>query len=314
MQTISLGVSLLTSSRLAYGCWRVAGTWSPAEVTPASRAAGRRAIIAAYEAGYTLLDNADIYCRGEAERILGEVLKEVSGMRERVVLVTKGGIRPAGDPQPDSPGRYDFSASHLIAACEHSLRRLGVEMIDLYLLHRPDFLADPEEVAQAFSQLKAAGKVRYFGVSNFRLIQLIAMQAACPMPLVAHQIEISLAKLDALTDGTLDQCQIERITPMAWSPLAGGLIGDGANRLLPSQEGYRPAQFLPELDAIARTRGASRVAVALAWLLKHPAKIQPIVGSTNPERIREAAEADQLELTREEWYRLLIAARGEPVP
>ncbi len=299
---------------MAYGCWRVAGTWNPAEVTPASRAAGRRAIIAAYEAGYTLFDNADIYCHGETERILGEALREVAGMRDRVVIVTKGGIRPAGDPDPDAPARYDFSAPHLINACEQSLRRLGIEMIDLYLLHRPDFLADPEEVAQAFRKLKAAGKVRYFGVSNFRPLLVTALQAACPMPLVAHQVEISLAKLDALTDGTLDQCMIERITPMAWSPLAAGLMGDGANRRLPSQQTYCAKRFLPELDAIAQARGVSRVAVSLAWLLKHPARIQPIVGTTNPERIRAAATADGLELTREEWYRLLIAARGEPMP
>ena len=314
MQTIPLGVSLLTSSRLAYGCWRVAGTWNPAEVTNASRAAGRQAVIAAYEAGYTLFDNADIYCGGEAERILGEVLKDVSGMRNRIAIVTKGGIRPGGDPEPDSPGRYDFSASHIINACEQSLLRLGVETIDLYLLHRPDLLADPEEVAQAFSQLKGAGKARCFGVSNFRPTLLTALQAACPMSLVAHQVEISLAKLDAFTDGTLDQCLIERITPMAWSPLAGGLIGEGANRLLPSQKSYRPEQFLPVLEAVAKARGASRTAVALAWLLKHPSRIIPIIGTTNPERIREATKAAELELTRDEWYRLLIAARGEPMP
>ena len=314
MQTIPVGVSLLRSSRLAYGCWRVAGTWNPAEVTDAGRAAGRRAIIAAYEAGYTLFDTADIYCHGEAERILGAALKEVSGMRDRVVILTKGGIRPARDPQPDSPGRYDFSAPHLISACEQSLWRLGIETIDIYMLHRPDLLAEPEEVAEAFTQLKAAGKVRCFGVSNFRPSLVTALQTACPMPLVAHQVEISLAKLDAFTDGTLDQCLIERITPMAWSPLAGGLIGDGANRLLPSQERYRPESFLPALEAVAKARGASRTVVALAWLLKHPAKIQPIIGTTNPNRIREAAKAANLELTREEWYRLLIAARGEPMP
>jgi predicted oxidoreductase len=314
MQTIRLGVSLLTSSRLAYGCWRVAGTWDPAEVTAASRAAGKRAIVAAYEAGYTLFDNADIYCRGEAERVLGEVLKEVPGMRDRVVIVTKGGIRTGGDPQPNSPGRYDFSAPYIVNACEQSLKRLGVESIDVYLLHRPDYLANPEEVAQAFSQLKAAGKVRHFGVSNFRATLVTALQAVCPMPLVVHQVEISLAKPDAFTDGTLDQCLIERITPMAWSPLAGGLIGDGATRLLSSQEAYRPERFRSVLDAIAGVRGVSRTVVALAWLLKHPANIQPIIGTGNPDRIREATKAADLELTREEWYRLLIAARGEPVP
>lgn len=314
MQTIPLGVSSLSSSRLAYGCWRVAGSWNPAEVTPDSRAAGRRAIIAAYESGYTLFDNADIYCRGEAERILGEVLREVPGMRGRVLVATKGGIRPGDDPQPGSPPRYDFSARYIISACEQSLKRLGIETIDLYLLHRPDYLADPEEVAQAFSELRATGKVRYFGVSNFRPTLVTALQVACPMPLIAHQVEISLGRLDTFTDGTLDQCLIERITPMAWSPLAGGLLGDGARQLLPSQESYRLERLLPVLDGIAKSRGATRLAVALAWLLKHPARIQPVVGSTHPDRIREAVKAADLELTREEWYSLLIAARGEPLP
>jgi predicted oxidoreductase len=314
MQTIPLGVSSLSSSRLAYGCWRVAGSWNPAEVTPESRSAGRRAIIAAYEAGYTLFDNADIYCHGEAERILGAVLKEIPAMRGRVLIATKGGIRPGDDPTQGVPPRYDFSASHIVSACEQSLRRLGIETIDIYMLHRPDFLANPEEVARAFSQLREAGKVRYFGVSNFRPTLLTALQVACPMPLIVHQVEISLARLGAFTDGTLDQCLIERITPMAWSPLAAGLIGEGAKALLPSQKVYQPNQFLPALDGIAKARGASRTALALAWLLKHPARIQPIVGSTNPQRIAEAVKAVDLELTREEWYSLLIAARGEPLP
>lgn len=314
MQTISLGVSSLQSSRLAYGCWRVAGTWNPAEVTPESRAAGCRAILAAYEAGYTLFDNADIYCAGEAERILGQVLKQVSGMRDRVLIVTKCGIRPAGTPHAGSPQRYDFSADHILAACEQSLRRLGIDQIDLYLLHRPDYLADPQEIARAFTELKASGKVRHFGVSNFRPSLVTALQVACPMPLIAHQIEISLAKLDAFSDGTLDQCLIEKLTPMAWSPLAAGLIGAGASRLLPSQKSYQPDGFLPALDLIAKERGVSRTCVALAWLLKHPGRIQPIVGSVRPERIRDAAKADEVELTREDWYRLLLAARGEPLP
>lgn len=314
MQTTVIGVSSLRSSRLAYGCWRVGGTWDPAEVTAESRAAGLRAIVAAYEAGYTLFDNANIYCGGEAERLLGTALKEIAGMRDRVLVATKCGIRPAGSPNTGSPQRYDFSAEHILAACDESLKRLGIETIDLYMLHRPDYLADPQEIANAFSTLKSAGKVRYFGISNFRPSLVTALQVACPMPLVVHQVEISLARLDAFTDGTLDQCLIERITPMAWSPLAAGLIGSGAKRLLPGQRNYRPELFLAALDEAAKTRGASRIAVALAWLLKHPSKIVPIVGSIRPERIREAAKADELELTREEWYRLLLAARGEPLP
>src|ERR1043166_3614638 len=258
MQDIALGVSSLRSSRIAYGCWRIAGTWNPREITPEARAAGYRAVIAAYEAGYTLFDNADIYCSGEAERILGETLKKVSGMRDRVLVATKCGIRPPGDPTPDAPQRYDFSSQHIINSCDGSLKRLGIETIEVYMLHRPDYLADPEEIARAFSELKAAGKVRYFGVSNFRPTLVTALQVMCPMPLIAHQVEISLAKLDAFTDGTLDQCLIEKITPLAWSPLASGLIGGGARALLPSQRAYQPEKFMPALEAVAKARGAAR--------------------------------------------------------
>ncbi len=234
-------------------------------------------------------------------------------MRQRVIVATKGGIRPAGTPA-GAPGRYDFSAQYLLEACDGSLKRLGVDVIDLYMLHRPDYLADPEEIADAFSRLRDAGKVRYFGVSNFRPTLVTALQAACPMPLIVHQVEISLARLECFTDGTLDQCLIERLTPMAWSPLAAGLIGGGASRLLPGQMGYRPEVFLPTVDEIAKAHGCSRAAVAIAWLLMHPSRIQPVIGTTNPERIRDCARAGDVQLTREEWYRLLIAARGEPLP
>lgn len=314
MKTIAIGKSSLHGSRLAYGCWRVTGSWNPSEITPESWSAGCRAVIAAYEAGYTVFDNAAIYCGGQAERLLGEVVKKVPEMRGRVIIATKCGIRIPGDPTPDSPARYDFSAEHILHSCEQSLRRLDLETIDLFMLHRPDFLANPAEIAEAFSQLHAAGKVRFFGVSNFRPTLVSALQSACPMPLLVNQVEISLAKLDAFTDGTLDQCLMSRITPMAWSPLAAGLIGDGATRLLPSQKGYQPERFRQEILAVARLHGVGPTTVALAWLLKHPSAIMPIVGSTNPDRIREAATADALELSREEWYRLLIAARGEPLP
>lgn len=314
MHTIKLGTSSLTTSRLAYGCWRVAGTWDPAEVTPEGRAEGRRAILAAFEEGYTLFDNAAIYCRGEAERVLGEALREVPEMRRRVAVATKCGIRPAGDPHPDSPARYEFTAAHIIQSCENSLQRLGIETIDLFMLHRPDYLADPSEIAGAFSILKDAGKVQWFGVSNFRPSLLAILKAACPMPLVTHQVEISLAKLSAFDDGTLDQCLGDQITPMAWSPLAAGLIGEGATRLLPSQKAYKVEKFRTVLEAVARARGTSRTNIAIAWLLVHPSKILPIIGSTKPDRIREAAKAADIELSREEWYRLFVAARGEPLP
>jgi predicted oxidoreductase len=182
------------------------------------------------------------------------------------------------------------------------------------MLHRPDYLGDPHEIAGAFAQLYDAGKVRCFGASNFRPSLLNALQAAVPFPLVVNQVEISLAQRAAFEDGTLDQCLEKNLTPMAWSPLGAGLLGDGAKRLLPAQQAYQTDAIVKVLDEIAAARSVTRTVVAYAWLLKHPSKIVPIVGTTNPERIREAVKATEFELTREEWYRLFIAARGEPLP
>jgi predicted oxidoreductase len=312
MQTISIGVSSLKASRLAYGCWRLAGTpdKSPAE----NEAAGRAAVKAAYDAGYTFFDNANIYGRGEAERIMGDVLREIPGMRDQVVITTKCGVRHAGDPNPESPHRWDFSGDYIIEQCEASLKRLRVDTVDIYMLHRPDYLAAPEAIARAFTQLRDSGKVRFFGISNFRPTLVTALQVACPMPLISHQVEISLARLNVFDDGTLDQCLIEKITPMAWSPLAGGLIGGGAKRLLSWQQQYQPARFMPALEEVAAAHGVDRTIAALAWLMKHPSGIVPIVGSNNPDRIREAVKATEITLTREQWYRLFTAARGEPLP
>lgn len=313
MQKIPLGTSSLNVSRLCYGCWRIIG-WSPNEITPAMGESARRAIITAYESGYTFFDHANIYCWGMAEEVFGNVMKEVSGMRERVIIASKCGIRRKGDPTPAMPARWDFSASHIVASTEASLRRLGIETLDVLMLHRPDYLADPAEIARAFTQLKDAGKVRFFGISNFRPSLAAAVHAACHVPLVTHQVEISLAKLDALTDGTLDQCLATKMTPMAWSPLAGGQLAEGAKRILPSQQHYLIPPIIEALDPIAKARGVSRSVIALAWLMKHPSKIIPVVGSTHPDRIREATKAVEIELTREEWYRLFVAASGTPLP
>lgn len=309
MTTITLGSGALRSSRLAYGCWRLADR----EMTPA---ASRAAVQAALEAGYTLFDHADIYGEGRAETVFGQILKELPGVRDRILLASKCGIRRPGDPVPGAPYRYDFSADHLLRSCEGSLRRLGVNSLDLYQLHRPDFLMDPDEVAGAFVKLKESGKVREFGVSNFKPAQVAALQRACPMRLVVNQVEISLANPGCVEDGTLDHCLAERITPMAWSPLGAGLLGEGARRLLPAQEPYkdRIQPILEAVDALARERGFPRTAVALAWLLRHPAGIVPLVGSTDPARIREAARAEEAVLSREDWYRLYEPARGQRLP
>jgi predicted oxidoreductase len=314
LKTKTLGKSSLVSSRLAYGCMRVSGTMERDRLTPQLELAGRRAILAAYEAGYTHFDHADIYGNGLCEEIFGRVLRDVSGMRERILIASKCGIRWKGDPDAAAPHRWDFSREHILRSCEASLRRLGTDRIDLYMLHRPDYLAEPQEIAAAFSELKVQGKVREFGVSNFRPSLLSAIRRACPMPLIVNQVEIHLGRLDCLEDGTLDQCLRDDITPTSWSPLARGLLGDGGvvDPKDPRAPGLRA--LLDLLDAKARQLGVSRTVLSLAWLLRHPARIVPIVGSVNPAHIREAVKADELTLSREDWYGLLVAARGEGLP
>ncbi len=296
---------------LAYGCWRLAGSEGAAR--PAD-AVGRRAVHAAMDAGYTLFDLADIYGGGECERIFGEALRERPGTREGLFIASKCGIRKPGTPSPGDPHRYDFSGPYLLESVEGSLRRLQLETLDLLMLHRPDYLMDPAEVAGVFVQLYDAGKVRAFGVSNFRPSQVTALQRACPLPLVVHQIEISLRHLAALEDGSLDQCLTEGIVPMAWSPLGRGVLGDGDLTGATPDELVRFGQIRTALDGVAAARGVSRGVVALAWLLQHPAGIVPIVGSVNPARIVEMREAETLDLGREDWYRLFRAARGVGLP
>lgn len=313
MKTQPLGKSSLLSSRIAYGCWRVAGADHPRDVTAEKLALGRRAIAAAFDAGYTLFDNADIYCRGVCETILGQAMRDNPALRRQIAIATKCGIFFAGDPTPQSPQRYDFSAAHILFSVEQSLRRLGIETIDLFQLHRPDLLMDAQEVAGAFDQLRKQGKVREFGVSNFSPSQLDTLARYCPMPLVVNQVEIHLGRLHCFTDGTLDQCQRENISPMAWSPLGGGWLAAGqvgANDPDPAGR-MRVIDLLTEM---AHDHLSTRSNIALAWLLKHPSRIIPIVGSTNEENIRSATGAEDIELSREEWYRLLVAARGEPMP
>jgi predicted oxidoreductase len=301
MKTQRLGHSDLTCTRLAYGCWRLAGSEGAGRLDPAD---GRRAVEAAFEAGYTLFDHADIYGRHECERLFGEVLRDMPGARERIVLATKCGIRP---PWDGAPHCYDSSTAHITASVEASLGRLGVEFVDLLMIHRPDYLGDPAEIAATFSKLREQGKVRWFGVSNFKPSQLAALQSACDVPLIANQVEVSLGALATLDDGTLDQCLGEKITPLAWSPLAkGALLGKPRDAREEALHGH--------LDVLAARYSTGRAEIALAWLLRHPSRMIPIVGSVNPQRIRQFVHADKVELSREEWYEVLVAARGRKLP
>ena len=314
VKTYRIAKTPLVVSRIAYGCMGIGGGWGVDPLDEKTRKEALVTVRAALDEGINFFDHADIYCNGEAEKIFGQVLKQVSGMRDRILIASKCGICRQGEPKPESPYRYDFSAGHIIWSCEQSLKRLGTDRIDLYQLHRPDYLCDPEEVATVFTRLHKAGKVRQFGVSNFRPSQLTALQKACPIPLIVNQVEISLAHLDAFHDGTLDQSMIENITPMAWSPLAGGRLVSTDPIDLRDPAHAKRLHLREALDLIGRDHQTTRPVIALAWLLKHPSRIVPIVGSTDPARVAELTSAVELDLSRDEWYRLLEAALGQRLP
>lgn len=314
MKTQLLGTSSLRVTRLSYGCMRLTGgEWDKSKVGPDQIKKGVAAVEAAYDAGYTFFDNADIYGDTACEEIFGQALKLHPAWREKMVVVTKCGIRWEDEPA-GAPHRYDFSREHIVASAEASLKRMQLDAIDLLLLHRPDFLADPAEIAAAFVALRQSGKVREFGVSNFRPSLLAAVQSALPFALQANQVEIHPFRLDCFTDGTLDQCLERRVTPMAWSPIAGGKVGTGAEVPADASDRAKKLNLLAVLDKEAVALGTDRTNVALAWLLRHPAGIVPVIGTADPARIRSMAKADALELGREAWYRILLAARGEKLP
>ena len=302
MQKINFTSSSITSSRLIYGCMRIAG-----DNTPADKAKGKLALRAALEAGYNHFDHADIYGGGHCESLFGELLTELKqetpAIREQLIITSKAGIRPA-------PQRYDFSADYLITSVENSLKRLNVDYLDMFLLHRPDYLFNAEEVAQTFQQLKASGKVKHFGVSNFSPSQVSLLQSALDEPLLVNQIEINIHNISSLTDGSLDQCQQLGITPIAWCPLGGVAYPAWGNTFSTADE----QRIEIELARQAELYNCSPWQLILAWLLKHPANICPIIGSTTPERIVAAKQALAIEYNHADWYRLLEARNGYAQP
>jgi predicted oxidoreductase len=315
MKTIPLGPTDLQVTRICYGAMRISGSWDKDKVDAAAIERGIKSLESAVEAGYTFIDHADIYGDTTCEMIHGLALDRHPEWREQLVVATKCGIRFEDEP-PGTPHRYDFSGEHIRWSVDESLKRLKLERIDLYQLHRPDWLANPEEIAQAMIDIHKAGKVRYFGVSNFRPSLVSAVQSALPFPLVSNQVEIHLLRLDTFEDGTLDQCLEKKMTPLAWSPLAGGRLGAALSDKapLPGEDVAKAANIMrlrPLLADIAQGYGVTPLAVLLAWLMRHPSKIIPILGSVRPEIIKEAAKADTFTLDRDNWYRILRAARGQ---
>jgi len=324
MQTYHISNLDAPVSRLAYGCMRLGGSWDETPVTAADRQRAVVAVGAALESGINFFDHADIYMRGKSEEAFAGALHELGVAREQVILQSKCGIRFAGSPSPNSPGRYDFSYSHIIASVEGILRRLRTDYLDILLLHRPDPLVEPDEVARAFDELHSSSKVRAFGVSNHTGPQIDLLRASLDQPLVVNQVELSLlhsfliddgvladqrAAVYANASGTLDYCRLHGIRVQAWSPVAHGLLSN------PPADAPANVHATAALVAqFAAEKDTTTDAIVLAWLLRHPAGIQPIIGTTNPQRIVASCLADDVILSREEWYRLFIAARGGPLP
>ena len=284
-------------SRLVYGMWRIA------DDSDTSAAHVRAKIDACLEQGITTMDQADIYGGYGAEAVLGAALKEDPGLRDRIEIVSKCGIvAPMGRHADKRIKHYDTSRGYIEQAVETSLRDMGTEHLDLLLIHRPDPMMDHRETGAALDGLVASGKVRAVGVSNFRPWDVELLESAMETPLSTNQIEISLKELAPFTNGDLAYHQRRNIPLMAWSPLGGGDLMTGQG---PVAE---------RLDRIAEAQGVDRAAVAVAFLLAHPAGILPVLGTNNVERIAKISDALEVELDRQDWFALYEAGLGTEVP
>ncbi|MGZ9587331.1 aldo/keto reductase [Paenibacillus marinisediminis] len=313
------------TNRLILGCMPFGGGWNSDPITQEDVLKAEKAVDAALSIGINMFDHANIYTRGKAEEAFGRILKSRPGLRDQVIIQSKCGIKLA---EGDTPGMFDFSKESILATVDGSLKRLGVDYLDTLLLHRPDPLMEPEEVAEAFGHLKASGKVRYFGVSNMNAAQISFLQQAIPDQLVVNQLEMSLARVDWLdqgihvnqkagtsvnfAEGLMEYCQMNKIQIQAWGPLAQGLFS-GRSVENESKSVQDTAKLVSQLAAEKET---TPEAIVLGWLMKHPAMIQPVIGSANAERILACQDAERQSklMTREEWYRLYIASRGVPMP
>jgi predicted oxidoreductase len=285
-------------SRLIQGIWRI-GDWG----LDARGVAGL--VSACLDLGIDTFDLADIYTGYQCEGLFGAALAQSPELKQRIRLITKCGIALVTPARPQHRVKhYNTSREHIVRSAENSLAAIGVETIDTLLIHRPDPLMDADEIAEAFTALKRAGKVAHFGVSNFLPHQFDLLQSRVDEPLVANQVEVSLLHTGTLFDGTLDQCQRLRVAPQAWSPLAGGALSK-----------VESASALGKvLDHLSEELGATREQLAIAWLLRHPARIHPVLGSGKIERIQALVAAQQIELDRQQWFELLEAALGRQMP
>lgn len=303
MYNIELGKSGLSVPTVAVGCMRISDM-KEKDVSAF--------VNTALEQGANFFDHADIYGGGKSEEVFGKAVSSLN--REDIIIQTKCGIRK---------GMFDFSYEHIVSSVEGSLKRLGTDYIDVLLLHRPDALMEPEEVARAFDELKSSGKVRHFGVSNQNPYQIQLLEACLDMPLCANQLQLSIMHSPMIQSGinvnmynnsaterdggVLDYCRLNKITIQPWSPMQYGFF-EGC---------FVDSKKFPELnkvlESIGKEYGVSKTTIAIAWLLRHPAKMQPVTGTTNLTRLADCLKASEVKLTREQWYEIYRAA-GNVLP
>jgi len=322
MPLVKRGIS---NSRLVFGCMGIGGDWNHEPLTKVDYITAEAAVEAALAIGITMFDHADIYKMGKSESVFGQILKNRPDLRDQIVLQSKCGIRFADG---DLPGRYDFTKSHIVSSVDGILTRLGVEHIDVLLLHRPDPLMEPDEVAEAFNVLRSAGKVRHFGVSNMTAAQIRFLQRSIAEPLVVNQLEMSLHRTDWLdqgilvnrkegasvnfADGIMEHCQMENIQIQAWGPLAQGIYS--GRSLDDASDAVQQTAAL--VQQMAHEKETTPEAIVLGWLMKHPAYIQPVIGTSSAARVlacQDAVRQSEL-MSREEWYALYAKSRGHQVP
>lgn len=296
MERVNLSKDL-SISRIVHGHWRLMD-WN------LSKEELLDLVEKEIELGITTLDHADIYGNFSCEEKFGQTLSLKKGLREKVQIVTKCGIKFPSVNRPENKSHcYDTSKEHIIKSVEKSLKNFNTDYIDLILIHRVDPLLDPTEVAEAFSKLKKEGKIREVGVSNFHPAQFNMLNSYLDNTLVTNQIEVSPLELEHFEKGTLDLMLEKRVHPMAWSPLAGGRIFKG--------NGEREVRVRKALEKVKEEIGANDIdEVAYAWILKHPSRICPIVGSSNLSRIKSAIKATEINLTIDNWFEIYVASRG----
>lgn len=289
-------------SRLVYGAWRLTDR---AEETTTTKV--REKIDACLEVGMSTFDHADIYGDYRCEEVFGKALKEDPSLRSKIELISKCGIKLISPGRPKHKVKhYDTSSSHIVSSVDTSLKNLNTEYLDLLLIHRPDPFMDFHDTAKGLTEVVKSGKVKYVGVSNFTDWQFSRLSDVLDIPLVTNQVEMSVLNMSALHDGSIAQCQTKGVSPMAWSPLGGGRLFTG------DDEQAKRVQTV--LGRIADREGSSIDQVALAWILKHPAKVLPIIGTNNIDRIKKSAVSERISMSVEEWHEIWEASAGNEVP